>query len=469
MSNFLGTSNILNSFATDAYKASHFLQLPKGAEESRFYIAPRRSFRQETSRYLVFGIRYFIERYLITPITEKDIEESKKIWNYFNIGGESYTFPEEGFKKIIKEYKGFLPISITGVKEGQVLDQYNIPIFIISIADPDLVWLPGFIETALQRSIWYPSTVATISYIVKQKIKNAYHISVDTQNYDSLITKLHDFGARGATSGESAAIGGLAHLLNFIGTDTMEAVYLGYKLYNTPIPELAQSIPASEHSTVTSWGNKHEGEKESLLNMIETAKRCNDKIFSFVSDSYNFYHTIDHIWGDPSIIKTLQDAQLTPVVRPDSGDPVEVVLYALNSLAKSWGYTINSKGFKVLNTIRIIQGDGMSIDRIQRLIDAVLENKYSIENLTFGMGGGLLQKLNRDTMSWSMKMYKIKINGKWQEVLKNPITQQNKTSYDSKNLVDDKDWVTHYQWNKDLTQPIIFKEDFTNIRQRTNN
>ncbi len=460
-------SNILRSFATDAYKVSHFLQLPKNTQAVRFYIAPRHALRPENNNYIVFGIRYFIEKYLKTPISYQDIEETKKIWESFNLGGISSTFPEKDFKKIISKYKGFLPIKIVGVKEGTILNKYNIPIFIISVDDPDLVWLPGFIETALQRSIWYPSTVATISYNVKQELLKAYKISVSTNNYENIKYQLHDFGARGASSGESAGIGGLAHLLNFMGTDTMEAVYLGNKLYEIPIKELACSITASEHSTVTSWGNKHVGERDSLLNIIDICKQHGDHIFAFVSDSYDYFYTIDKLWGDPEIIKAIQDAKLSPIVRPDSGDPVEVVLYALDSLSKSWGYTTNNKGYKVLNTIRIIQGDGMNIDRITTLINKIIEHKYSVENVSFGMGGGLLQNLNRDSMSWSMKMYKLKQNNEWRDIQKNPLTQQEKASYNPQNIVDDSEWVTHYQWNNILLEPIIYIESFQDIRKRT--
>ena len=461
------STNILQSFATDAYKVGHFLQLPKNTQAVRFYIAPRQALRSENENYIVFGIRYFIEKYLKNPLTYQDIEDAKNIWKFFNPNGASTTFPEEGFKKIVAKYKGFLPVKIVGVKEGSILNKYNVPVFVISVDDPDLVWLPGFIETALQRSIWYPSTVATISYNVKQKLLKAHETSVSIKNYNAIQYQLHDFGARGATSGESASIGGLAHLLNFLGTDTMEAVYLGHKLYDIPINELASSILASEHSTVTSWGNKHVGEREALLNMIDTCKKHGENIFAFVSDSYDYFYTVDKIWGDPEIIKAIQYAKLSPVVRPDSGDPVEVVLYALDSLSKSWGYTTNEKGYKVLNTIRIIQGDGMNIERISTLIDAILEQKYSVENVSFGMGGGLLQNLNRDSMSWSMKMYKLKQDDVWRDIRKSPLTQQNKESYNPQNVVDDTNWVTHYQWDSELPEPIIYTESFQNIRKRT--
>ncbi|MGL4394027.1 MAG: nicotinate phosphoribosyltransferase [Brevinema sp.] len=464
--NFLMQTNILTSFATDAYKAAHFIQLPPKAEKAHFYIAPRKALREDQQDFVIFGIRYFIERYLLEPITHTDIEECEKIWDHFNIGDTRYPFPKAGFQKIVDHYKGLLPITIVGVKEGQILNQYNTPVFIISVTDPDLVWLPGFIETALQRGIWYPSTVATISYTVKKRLHHAYVKSVDESNYFLINTTLHDFGARGASSGESAALGGLANLLNFRGTDTMEAVLLGHHLYKTPISELACSIIASEHSTVTSWGADHHGERASLEHLINVIKEHNYKIFSFVSDSYNFYNMVDHIWGDPMVIKTILDADITPVVRPDSGDPNEVVLYALESLSKTWGYTLNSKGFKVLNKIRIIQGDGMSIDKIQSLIDTIIDNGYSIENVSFGMGGALLQKLDRDSMSWSMKMYKIKIDGEWRDVRKTPTTQSSKESFNPQNIVDDSEWVTHYKWDENMASPLIFTEEFNKIRER---
>ncbi len=464
----LNRSNIIRSMATDAYKASHFLQLPPNSEAARFYIAPRRALAVDYQEYIVFGIRYFIERYLLTPITSQDIDDIQKIWDTFNIGGSAYSFPKEGFEKIVSDYNGYLPVTIVGVQEGQILNQYNVPIFVVSVEDPDLVWLPGFIETALQRSVWYPSTVGTISFNIKQEFKKAYDISVDPENYWTLESRLHDFGARGASSGESASIGGLAHLMNFTGTDTMEAVYLGCQLYDIPVAELACSLPAAEHSTVTSWGNGAEGERASLLNMIHTCIDNQYPVFAFVSDSYDYFYTVDHLWGDPEIINLIKSNNLNPVVRPDSGDPVEVVLYALDSLSKTWGYTTNSKGYKVLDTIRIIQGDGMNAFLIKDLIDAILKHGYSVENVAFGMGGGLLQKLNRDSMSWSMKMYKLQIDGVWHNVQKTPLTQQDKQSFDPKDVVDDKDWVTHYEFDGSMDKPKIHIESFQNIKARTN-
>lgn len=464
MSDILHSVNILSSFATDAYKISHYFQLPPKSEACRFYLAPRKAYRTDVSLYAFFGIRYFIEKYLRKPLTMADIERTQKLISTFNVGEKPFPFPLEGLKKIVTQYGGYLPITITGVKEGQILSTYNTPLLVLGCDDPDLVWLPGFIETALQRSIWYPSTVATISRAVRAMLYNAFQTSVDTENFWGLDYKLHDFGARGASSGESAALGGLAHLLNFSGTDTMEAVLLGNTLYNAPVTDLACSIPAAEHSTVTSWGTDITAEKASLMNFIHQCAERGDSTFAFVSDSYNFYKFVDEVWGSPEVIEAIRRFNLNPVVRPDSGDPTEVVLYGFKSVAKTWGYTVNKKGYKVLNTIRFIQGDGMTIDRIASLIDAIHKEGFSAENIAFGMGGGLLQKFDRDSMSWSMKMYKIKVNGEWQNVRKTPVTQDSKIAFNPVNVVDHSDWVVHYRLENNT--PKIYTEDFNSIKSR---
>ncbi|MGL5721065.1 MAG: nicotinate phosphoribosyltransferase [Brevinema sp.] len=464
MSDILHSVNILSAFATDAYKVSHYFQMPPHSEASRLYLAPRKPYTDDINEYTIFGIRYFIEKYLQKPLTTADIQRCKSLMSVFNVGASPYPFPEKGLNKIVSHYNGYLPLTITGVREGHLLKDYNLPLIVVGCDDPDLVWLPGFIETAFQRSIWYPSTVATISKAVRAFLFQSFQKSVDEANFPALDYKLHDFGARGATSGESAALGGLAHLLNFNGTDTMEAVFLGHTLYGSPVSDLAASIPAAEHSTVTSWGEDINAEREALINLIEQCHRRGDKMFSFVSDSYDFYQFVDNVWGDPAIIKLINDYKLNPVVRPDSGDPIEVVLYALNSLAKSWGYTVNSKGYKVLNTIRIIQGDGMTISRITNLVNVMLEQNFSAENVSFGMGGGLLQKFDRDSMSWSMKMYKIKVAGQWRDVRKKPVTQNNKIAYNPANIVDDSDWVVHYELKNG--SPTIYNEDFVTIKNR---
>jgi nicotinamide phosphoribosyltransferase len=187
----------------------------------------------------------------------------------------------------------------------------------------------------------------------------------------------------------------------------------------------AFSIPAAEHSTMTAWGR--DGETAAFANMIEQFG-CKDKAFSVVSDSFDLWNAIDKIWGD-TLKEDVKNMGGTLVIRPDSGEPTKVVREALERLAVKFGTTINSKGYKVLpDYVRIIQGDGISAQSLSNIIDVVMKAGFSAENVTFGMGGGLLQQVNRDTMSWAMKSSAICINGVWKDIYKDPITSRSKRS-----------------------------------------
>jgi len=437
----------------DSYKASHYKQYPPDAEGARFYIAPRKPIKENLKEFIVFGISYFVSKYLKT-INLSDIEEAKSIFDKFGVGGSSHPFPVEQFKSLVGKR---LPITINGIKEGYPLTNYNEPVAIVEILDKNFVWLAGFIETAFHRSVWYGSTVATNSRNIRLYLKHQYQKCVDDDQYWSLDYRLHDFGARGASSAESAALGGLSHLINFNGTDTIEAIKLGVDMYGMKVEDLACSIPASEHSTVTAWGATQTTERLALLNMIE--QFGGGALFAFVSDSYDYKSFVDNVWGDPNIIKLIRSKGAVPVVRPDSGDPVEMVLYGLNSLEMSWGVTINGKGFKVLNGIRMIQGDGMDYNSIIVLYDAVIKAGFSPENLAVGMGGGLLQRVNRDDMSWAMKMHEIKIDGKWFNVQKKPKTDMKKAAWANQKF-DQTNWKLYSNQNSSA------KPDFEEIRNR---
>ena len=185
------------------------------------------------------------------------------------------------------------------------------------------------------------------------------------------------------------------------------------------------SIPAAEHSTVTAWGR--DGEAEAYANMIAQFGKPG-KLVAVVSDSYDVFNAVSALWG-----KKLKDQVLrsgaTLVVRPDSGNPSEVVVEVARRLAAAFGASANKSGFAVLNPcVRIIQGDGMDLDQIDIVLNALTGAGFSAENVAFGMGGGLLQKVDRDTLKWAMKASAIKIHGVWRDVYKNPVTDPGKVS-----------------------------------------
>jgi len=283
------------------------------------------------------------------------------------------------------------------------------------------------------RAVWYPTTVATLSWHVKQIIGKYLRKTCENPEAE-LPFKLHDFGARGSTSYEAASLGGLAHLVNFQGTDTVSALLAGRAYYGADMAGF--SIPASEHSTMTSWGRARE--TEAYANMVEQFGG-DGKVFAVVSDSYDLFSAVKKIWGGSLKDKVIKNGG-TLVVRPDSGNPIKVCVDVVESLGDIFGYKINTRGYKVLPSyIRVIQGDGVHALSIEAILQRLKKKGWSAENIAFGMGGALLQRdIHRDTMNWAMKANAIKFSGKfsgkftvesdWHDVYKDPITDPGKTS-----------------------------------------
>lgn len=397
---------------TDSYKTSHFVQYPQGAEFVSSYIESRGGVHAST---VFFGLQMFIKQYLTAPITLEDIDEAEMI-----CAAHGVPFNRDGWMHILTAHNGYLPLEIEAVPEGTEVPTGNVLVQVIN-TDPTCAWLTSYIETALLRAVWYPTTVATVSKACQNII--ARYLDETADNLNGLPFKLHDFGARGASSEETVAIGGLAHLVNFMGTDSFSALIAARRFYGADMAGF--SIPAAEHSTITSWGR--EGETAAYANMLKQFGG-KDKLVAVVSDSYDIWNAIDNLWGGELKVQ-VETMGGTLVVRPDSGQPVEVVLEAIERLMGKFGYTINAKGYKVLPAcVRLIQGDGVCATSIEAILAEMKRRGLSADNVAFGMGGELLQKVNRDTQKFAMKASAICINGEWRDVYKDPITDQGKRS-----------------------------------------
>ncbi len=444
---------------SDSYKYSQYLQYPKNTTNVFSYIEAR-GFNWKMDKHVFFGLQAFIKQYLMTPITQEDIDFSEEI-----ILAHGEPFNREGWEYILKQYNGKLPVVIRAVPEGTVLKTHNV-LVTIEATDPKCFWLVSFLETALLRAIWYPTTVATNSYASKQVIAKYLEITGDPTAIDF---KLHDFGARGVSSKESAGLGGMGHLLNFLGTDTVTALLYARKFYNADMAGF--SIPAMEHSTVTSWGR--DKEVDSYRNMLKTFGR-EGTILACVSDSYDIYNACE-LWGT-ELKEDVIKSGATVVVRPDSGDPVEVVLKCVKILAKNFGVTINEKGFMVLNNVRVIQGDGINHEMIEKILEALKNAGYSADNVAFGQGGGLLQQVNRDTLKFAMKCSAACIDGTWVDVYKDPITDKGKRSKRGRlDLFKDEngelfsgreDWMPSQLRTVFKNGELLIDEDWNTIRAR---
>jgi nicotinamide phosphoribosyltransferase len=403
----LAKNLILN---TDSYKVSMFKQYPAGTTGVYSYIESRGG---RYDRTVFFGLQAFIKEYLLAPITQLDIDIADEI-----LTAHGEPFNRAGWQYILDTHRGYLPVVIRAVPEGTVVPVKNV-LATIENTDPECFWLTTWLETALLRAVWYGTTVATQSYTIKQVILDYLERTGDPTTIDF---KLHDFGARGVSSLESAGIGSAAHLVNFMGTDTITGVLFAREFYNAGIAGF--SIPAAEHSTITSWGR--DGEVKAYENMLTQFAKPG-AILAVVSDSYDIFNAAENLWGG-ELRQQVIDSGATVVIRPDSGDPVEVNRRLVEILGEKFGYTTNAKGFKVLNNVRLIQGDGINELTVRSILGAFMAMGWSADNIAFGMGGALLQIVDRDTQKFAMKCSAAEVNGKWIDVVKDPVTDSGKKS-----------------------------------------
>lgn len=393
---------------TDSYKLSHYLQYPKDIKFVSSYIESRGG---RWNRLIFYGLQAFLIKYLSQKINAENINEANEFAKSHGL-----PFNKQGWEHILNEHGGALPLYIEALNEGTIIGTENV-LLQVKNTDEKVPWLVGWIETALLRSIWYPVAVATQSYFCKQTI---LHFLNETGDMADGEFALHDFGARGVSSFESAGIGGSAHLLNFGGSDTITGALFAMKYYGAKMPAL--SIPASEHSTMISWGK--DNEKQAFDNMCEN---FGDGVFACVIDSYDALNAID-LWAKN--FDEIKQRGGRVVLRPDSGNPVTMASECLERIMSHTGFSINEKGYKLLPPfVRLIYGDGITPESISDILNELKMRRISASNITFGMGGALLQHLNRDTLRFAMKVNAISNDGKtWHDVFKSPNTDISKRS-----------------------------------------
>lgn len=472
----MNTNNLLNNIIldSDSYKYSHWVQYPKGTTGLFSYIEARGT-TTGADYNIFFGLQDYIKNFLSQKITHADVDAAKAI-----IEAHGEPFNEADWRYIVDKYDGYLPVRIRAAKEGTKVPVSNVMVTAES-TDPNCVWLESFLETALLRAVWYPTTVATNSHYCKQIIMDSLRRTADAPEAE-INFKLHDFGARGVSSRESAAIGGMAHLVNFMGTDTVSGIVRAMQSYNSGV--CGFSIPAAEHSTITSWGK--EREYDAYLNMVEQYA-APGKIFAVVSDSYDIYNAVSNIWIKGGLLEKVKAKGATVVIRPDSGDPTKVPVEIIDIIAKEYGYSVNNKGFKVLPPeVRVIQGDGITPETLKSVLENLEAAGYSASNIAFGMGAGLLQKVDRDTYKFAMKCSAAEIDEQWLDVYKQPVGDTSKkskrgritlvkTSYSNTPTTVQIDSLNDCIGCEDLMRtvyengPIVdVYEDFDTIRQRAN-
>jgi len=396
----------------DMYKASHAAQLPKDTTLITSFFEAREG--SELPHIVNFGLQMLLDEIAAIRILKEDVDEAKDF--FAKTFGAEDVFNEAGWREIV-DGGGHLPVAIHALPEGMVVPP-GTPLFTVKNTNPKVPWIANWLETYLMHA-WYPITVASVAFRQRQTLERYLALQqVVPESSIASAAKMAfvDFGMRGVSSMTSAARAGAAVLTSFATSDnTLGGYELGKAYGEADAKAIFGSIPAAEHMTITIHGQPGEAnlmrEKEAFLNMLRVYPTgC----VSVVSDSYDYKEAVKKLWCG-ELVEFVKDRfmkakALKPtkphalVIRPDSGDMIENALYTLKNLADAYGCTQNPLGFKTLSDeVKIIQGDGINMETYEKLLEALHENKWSVTNLVAGSGGGLLQKVNRDTLHCAIK------------------------------------------------------------------
>ena len=419
-----GPSERIFAKRTDGYKPSHWLFYEPGITQMYDYLTSRGGTFAELT---MFGVQALAMKYLTgCVITPEQVRRARKFYkNYYGMDG---VFNHEAWMDIATRLHGQLPLELFALPEGKSKIPVQTPMMAYQSTDPKHAWLSGYIEPLMFKA-WNTITVSTLSQHLKKMV---YQFLVETGTPADIIWKVHDFGYRGVSSEESAESAGGAHLVHFWGTDTIPAIDFVNEFYSdgqldedgdsTYMPGFG--VRATEHSVMTHRGRALEGEV-----VKDILKKCPTGIIAMVADSYDVFNFAEKILGTDLHAEVIEREGLV-VVRPDSGDPISVMMKLMWILGEKFDWTINSKGYRVLNHVRTLQGDRNDYDAVYGMLRALKGAKWSADNIaTFGIGGALLQASTRDTQKMAVKLSSLTdANGSWRDVYKDPITDPGKGS-----------------------------------------
>lgn len=418
----------------DFYKADHRRQYPEGTQLVYSNFTPRKA-REEGSHQLVFfGLQYFVKEYLIRqwnegffqrPKEEVMVEYRRRMDNA--LGKDS--IPVEHIADL--HDLGYLPLVVKGLPEGTVVTP-KIPVVTVYNTHPDFFWLTNYLESLMSAILWKPATSATTAFRYRQTFERFAHETVGDSGLDFVYWQGHDFSFRGMSGIEDACISAAGHLLSFYGTDTVPAIDFHEEYYgaNSDRELVGGSVPATEHS-VMCMGTKD--------NEIGTFKRLITELYpngivSIVSDTWDFWQVITEYLPMLKADILARDGKV--VIRPDSGDPVKIIVGdkdavpgspeykgAIECMWETFGGTITEKGYKLLDShIGLIYGDSITLQRQQAILDGLKQKGFASFNVVLGIGSYTYEYVTRDTYGFAMKATYGEVNGEPRNIFKDPKT-----------------------------------------------
>lgn len=423
----------------DSYKVHHFLMYPENMTKLYSNFTPRKSRIKGIDSVVVFGIQHFILEYLIKKFNEDFFKQER-----LEVEHPFYWLYEARKQSVIAEYKrhinvdtkhiealwdlGYLPIEIKALDEG-TLCPIGVPMLTITNTHPDFAWLVNYLETLMSCMLWQPITSATIAYEYK-KLLTKY--AIETAGSADFVTwQGHDFSMRGMSSVESSILSGMGHLLSFTGTDSIPAIYQLEESYNAT-GLVGASVPATEHS-VMCMGTK-EDEITTFSRLLDLYP---EGILSVVSDTWDLWKVLTEYL--PALKAEIMAREGKLVIRPDSGDPVDIICGFENSKTDAqgvipytkeeflsiksfnckseaeykgviellwdiFGGTVNEQGYKVLDShIGAIYGDSITLERAEQICERLKAKGFASTNVVLGIGSYTYQYNTRDTFGFAVK------------------------------------------------------------------
>lgn len=460
---------------TDGYKLDHRRQYPKGTEYVYSNWTPRSNeyFPQATDGAVVFGIQYFIKKYLIEYFNKEffNIDESIAVRKFKRRIDTFLGKNEVGTEHIRALHKlGYLPIKIKALPEGSVCP-IRVPMLTVVNTNPNFFWITNFLETLISCELWLPMTSATTARVYRKELERHAN-KTGFSNDIELGFLCHDFSMRGMAGLEASITSGMGHLTSFIGSETIPAIDAIEEYYNANAEKelVSGTVPATEHSVMCAGG---------MLDEFGTFKRLLTELYpngyvSIVSDTWDFWKVItDFI---PCLKNEILSRNGRFVVRPDSGIPEDIICgvtdidicevngikyyiknfstlssqyqeYITKSISENpkefeknilqphqikgayqclwetFGGTTNEKGYKVLDShIGIIYGDSITIERQREIYKRLEEKGFAATNIVLGIGSYTYQYRTRDSLGFAMKATWCQINGEPKEIFKKPKT-----------------------------------------------
>ena len=417
----------------DFYKLSHRKQYPKGTTKVYSTLTPRSNKYAPYSDEIVwFGLQYFIKEYLIDRFNKDFFSKPKdEVISEYSRLVEFSLGKQYAETKHIEELHdlGYLPIKISTLPEGSLVPM-RVPVMTIENTHDDFFWLTNFLETILSTSIWLPTTSATLAFSYR-KVLNDYAIKT-TGSTSGVEFQGHDFSMRGMSSEQSATVSGAGHLLSFKGTDTIPSILFLEKYYNGNIEKslIGASIPATEHSVMCSYGQ--ENEKDLLTHLLTEVYPTG--LFSAVCDTWDFWKLVSEYL--PELKETIMARNGKLVIRPDSGNPVDIICGTVLNGGKTpeekglvevlyeiFGGQINELGFKVLDShIGAIYGDSITLEIAKEICEKLYKKGFATTNVVFGIGSYSYQYATRDTFGFAVKATYAIVNNEERMLFKDPKT-----------------------------------------------